>query len=1066
MKYKNILGIILMIMILSMIIVVMVDNVEATSGYYRLNINMRVTRWSGCCDDVPRATRGRAYLNGTRIIDSGLSQGNNHFNFIINYDINKLRFVTQGGAGLGWAEDVYPIFRIYKGNELIASGSGEGIHVLNLLCPRPSLISMCNTTYNRGDMGIITYHIASNEWDINDQYRIMVGYDSGVGFIAERNIDISGVQSRSIWLNMLDTMGLGSKEVVLYRAIDYFGVVTGWRELARTSFVLNERVVSPPFGMGHFEIGDDNWQFKVGDTMGSEHNPIRIGSSVIYITDIFYYGGIDLGVGVDVKFLSDGVLLETFNDVMFTENRFMRFYVRNMNATSGNIEVRIYGGVLVQEQLFRDMHTFPTIVAPPGAVPPFIGPLLPPHDPTPPDVPVAPPGEPPVIPPGEPPVVPPEEPPVVPPEEPPVVPPVDGMLSSISLCNITYYHGDRGIITYYISDNEWDINDQYRVRVGHDTGLGFVVERNIDISGVQSRSIWLDMIDTMALGNKEVRLYRAVDFFGIITQWRELARTTFVLNERFVPPPLETTYFGIGDDNWQFEVGNITGSEHNPIVIGNPVIYITDIFYYGGIGLGFDSIVDVEFLSDGVLLETFNDVTFTENRFMRFTVRNTNATSGNIEVRIYGGVLIQEQLFRDIHTFPTTVAPPGSSPPFIGPLPPPHDPTPPEIPAIPPTEPPVSPPIDIPDEPIIEPPVGAEFDFIINDTFINAYQHGVLISDANPINQNIPSTMHINIFNNMNRSVVVDNIIFSSGGLFLKEYTDVNFNADSFNLFNFDVNRISFCGEIKITIRHDGIRLLQYRYNFPVALHGPAPPPTIVHDVYIGDDDIIVIQEDNFVTSTNPMVLGKPVSIIVNVHNRGSSIVIDRINFLLGGSDKEFYNTIISANTFKRLEWNINSVTCNELEIKVYSDGLIFTKKYNITYSETFDIFNDTMPMMPELEIMRYVRLPSVSRPCLLHIPSSIQTLAKWYFDFIDILYEVMFIAIMGIIMIVLALISWFIELNSVFLIMANSIVVLLDTGILMDMLTTINKILSHGSIALVMTFGFMMMCFRVLMRM
>lgn len=643
--------------------------------------------------------------------------------------------------------------------------------------------------------------------------------------------------------------------------------------------------------------------------------------------------------------------------------------------------------------------------------------------------------------------------------------------SLISLCNTTYNHGDMGTITYHISDDEWDINDQYRVWVGYGGGIGyevgFIIERNFDISGNQSRSIGLDMLDTMALGEKEVRLVRAIDYYGVIVGWRELVRTTFTLNERFISPPLGTEYFGIGDDNWQFEVGGNVGNEHNPIAIGSTVVYIVDIFCYECRNFGLGTLVDVKFLSDGVLLETFYDVIFTENRFMRFTVRNTNPTSGNIEVRIYErGYIFSERIFRDIHTFPTRVAPPGSVPSCPEPLPPPHDPMPPEVPAIPPTEPPVSPPIDVPVEPIIEPPVGAEFHFIIEDTFINAYQHGMLINDTNPINQNIPSTMHINIFNNMNRSVVVDNIIFSSGGLFLKEYTNVNFNADSFNLFNFDVNRLSFCGEIKITIRHDGVRLLQHRYNFPVALHGPAPPPTIVHDVYIGDNDIIVIQEDNFVTSTNPMVLGKPVSIIVNVHNRGSCILIDRTNFLLGGSDKEFYNTIILVNTFKRLEWNINSVTCNELEIKVYSDGLIFTKKYNIPYSETFDIFNDTMPNIPEIELMRYVRLPSVFRPCLVHIPSSIQTLAKWYFDFIDILYEVVFIAIMGIIMTVLALISWFIELKSVFIIMANSVVVVLDTGILMDMLTTINKILSQGSIALVMVFGCMMMCFRVLMRM
>ena len=639
--------------------------------------------------------------------------------------------------------------------------------------------------------------------------------------------------------------------------------------------------------------------------------------------------------------------------------------------------------------------------------------------------------------------------------------------TSISLCNTTYNRGDVGIITYNILNNEWDINDQYRVMVGHFSGVGFIAERNFDISGVQSGNIVLSMLDTMGLGNKDVVLYRAIDYHGVVVGWRELARTTFILNERFIPPPLGTEHFGIGDDGWRFEVGGNEGNEFNPIAIGSTVVYIVDIFNYESIGLGLtDSVVDVKFYSDGVLLETFTNVVFTEGRFMRFTVRNTNPTSGNIEVRIYGGYLYYKRWFRDIHTFPTRVAPPGSVPSCPEPLLPPHDPMPSEVPAIPPTEPPVSPPIDIPDEPIIEPPVGAEFHFIINDTFINAYQHGVLINDTNPINQNIPSTMHINIFNNINRSVIVDNIIFSSGGLFLKEYTNVNFNANSFNLFNFDVNKLSFCGEIKITIRHDGVRLLQHRYNFPVALHGPAPPPTMVHDVYIGDNDITVIQENNFVTSMNPMVLGKPVSIVVNVHNRGSCIVIDRINFILGGSDKEFYNTIISANTFKRLEWNINSVTCNKLEIKVYSDGLIFTKKYNITYSKTFDIFNDTMPNIPEIELMRYVRLPSVSRPCLIHIPSSIRTLAKWYFDFIDILYEVVFIAIMGIIMTVLALISWFIELNSVFLIMANSVVVVLDTGILMDMLTTINKILSQGSIALVMVFGCMMMCFRVLMRM
>ena len=140
MKYIKIVNILIIVMLLSTI---MVDSVKASSDFYRININMNVISVPpDDCSWRRGNALGNAWINDNPLPVRNLGLGHNSFSYVVNHEINTIRLATQGG---GTSTRVYVVnslsFRIYKGNELMASGSGWDTYHLNLPQP-PRIINL------------------------------------------------------------------------------------------------------------------------------------------------------------------------------------------------------------------------------------------------------------------------------------------------------------------------------------------------------------------------------------------------------------------------------------------------------------------------------------------------------------------------------------------------------------------------------------------------------------------------------------------------------------------------------------------------------------------------------------------------------------------------------------------------------------------------------------------------------------------------------------------------------------------------------------------------------------
>ncbi|NKQ39302.1 MAG: hypothetical protein HF967_07555 [Methanosarcinales archaeon] len=132
MKYIKIVNILVIIMILSTL---MLDNVKASSNYYRVNVEFDTVSTEASRIGTPEYC---VYINinGARRITDIISV----HNFMVNHSINTM--TLNGVDGYIWVY-IFPYwvdvtnasFRIYMHNTLLVSGHGLGTHTLNLPCP-------------------------------------------------------------------------------------------------------------------------------------------------------------------------------------------------------------------------------------------------------------------------------------------------------------------------------------------------------------------------------------------------------------------------------------------------------------------------------------------------------------------------------------------------------------------------------------------------------------------------------------------------------------------------------------------------------------------------------------------------------------------------------------------------------------------------------------------------------------------------------------------------------------------------------------------------------------------
>ena len=146
MKYKTFLDILFFIALLSTVIIMTVNNVEATpSNYYRVNVRIESVWTEVFYIGTPEYSE-YIKINGVRVTNFD-PPIDNMYNFRINHTINTITIdgvdgyiVIDSGADQIWVYKAMltnATFRIYKNNTLIASGYGLGTHNLNL--PSPSL---------------------------------------------------------------------------------------------------------------------------------------------------------------------------------------------------------------------------------------------------------------------------------------------------------------------------------------------------------------------------------------------------------------------------------------------------------------------------------------------------------------------------------------------------------------------------------------------------------------------------------------------------------------------------------------------------------------------------------------------------------------------------------------------------------------------------------------------------------------------------------------------------------------------------------------------------------------
>ena len=144
MKYKTFLDILFFIALLSTVIIMTANNVEATSDYYKVNVTFDSSWTEVSYIGTPEVYDEVNYvdINGVRIFWDYCM---NDFSFTTVQSIDTIRLghkdgyvvFTNGGVWCYKVITTNATFRIYKDNVLIASGYGLGTHNLNL--PHPSV---------------------------------------------------------------------------------------------------------------------------------------------------------------------------------------------------------------------------------------------------------------------------------------------------------------------------------------------------------------------------------------------------------------------------------------------------------------------------------------------------------------------------------------------------------------------------------------------------------------------------------------------------------------------------------------------------------------------------------------------------------------------------------------------------------------------------------------------------------------------------------------------------------------------------------------------------------------